>query len=940
MELLVRKIVLLPYLALLLAACGGGGGDGGGSGGGGTTPTSYTISGKVSVVDNSTLDGDTNDPTATYTPNDTFATAQTISTPTLVVGHMTKKNEGPAGPNRDLGDLSDVYRVSLQAGQVIELEFAEDPASIDLDLYLYSTTGNTLKGSSIGVNRYECIKVTTTGSYFVDVAMFDQTSTGGSVYQLRISAPGAGNTNCAQASSASVSDSVVAGTLIAQLKSATASNAVSTKSALDAGVTVVRGEIEQNRPVLLGMASDPEIVAKNLRSLSAKVVQRRMARAGASADSIAQKTLEQLQASNPILNREGLSPADRQTLQTIAMRKLLMASGDYEYVELNTMMQTQQAATLFGSLPSNDPFYSRQKWHYELINLPSAMQSLASLSPTPSQRPIVAVLDTGVVLNHPDLAAQLVPGYDFIRSTSSSGDGNGIDNNADDSARYETQPSFHGTHVASTVAAQGFNSQGGIGVAPMALIMPMRVLGERGTGESYSILQGIRFAAGLSNDSGTVPSRRADVINMSLGSASACDASYASAVSAARAQGTIVVAAAGNSSTQIGSPANCAGVVSVSSVGPNKERASYSNFGTSMWVTAPGGSMTNYTGNPGGDGIFSTLAQFQGLTRSPSYGLMTGTSMASPHVAGVMALMRYVHPTITVQQVDSAFFSASIVDDVGAAGHDIYFGYGLINARKAVDYANSLKGGSVSPTGGVQAQPSALTLGAVRSDIELVLARVGTTNETVTSVTASSSQISVAPKAGGVDANRLGTYIITANRSLVPDGSTVFPEVIITTLTGASTTRTIRVPVTLSRASSAVNGDLGPLYVLVFDSDGAVDAEAVAQTTVTKPVAGVYNYSVTITLPAGASSANVNVWAGADLDNDAFICGSGEACGAYPVLSGQVQTLNLSTNLSNIDFGVTPFGGISAQSIGGTTSRGKARLLPVSAPVTPTRTVK
>jgi hypothetical protein len=126
MELLVRKIVLLPYLALLLAACGGGGGDGGGSGGGGTTPTSYTISGKVSVVDNSTLDGDTNDPTATYTPNDTFATAQTISTPTLVVGHMTKKNEGPAGPNRDLGDLSDVYRVSLQAGQVIELEFAED----------------------------------------------------------------------------------------------------------------------------------------------------------------------------------------------------------------------------------------------------------------------------------------------------------------------------------------------------------------------------------------------------------------------------------------------------------------------------------------------------------------------------------------------------------------------------------------------------------------------------------------------------------------------------------------------------------------------------------------------------------------------------------------------------------------------------------------------
>jgi hypothetical protein len=119
MESLVRKFVLLSLVTMIVAACGGGG-DGGSGGGGVGTETTYTITGKVSVVDNSTLDADTNDPTATYTPNDTFATAQAISTPTLVVGHVTKKGEGPAGPNRDLGDLSDVFRVNLQAGQVIE----------------------------------------------------------------------------------------------------------------------------------------------------------------------------------------------------------------------------------------------------------------------------------------------------------------------------------------------------------------------------------------------------------------------------------------------------------------------------------------------------------------------------------------------------------------------------------------------------------------------------------------------------------------------------------------------------------------------------------------------------------------------------------------------------------------------------------------------------
>ena len=161
---------------------------------------------------------------------------------------------------------------------------------------------------------------------------------------------------------------------------------------------------------------------------------------------------------------------------------------------------------------TNDEALSVQ-WHYPLINLPAAWDTSVG-----SGDVIVAVVDTGILSGHPDLQGQLVPGYDFIRNRVDAGDGDGIDPNPEDPGN-GAEPgasSFHGSHVGGTVAAAGNNGIGVAGVAYGARLMPLRALSERG-GSSYDVSQAVRYAAGLANDSGTVPPQRADVINLSLG---------------------------------------------------------------------------------------------------------------------------------------------------------------------------------------------------------------------------------------------------------------------------------------------------------------------------------------------------------------------------------------------------------------------------------------
>ncbi|MBI4880759.1 MAG: S8 family serine peptidase [Planctomycetes bacterium] len=299
----------------------------------------------------------------------------------------------------------------------------------------------------------------------------------------------------------------------------------------------------------------------------------------------------------------------------------------------------------------------------------------------------VAVLDTGIRFEHPDLAGRLASGYDFVGDSWNAGDGNGIDANP-------TAPFLsvgtHGTHVAGTVAAAAGNGIGVAGGAMLGRVMPIRVLGVLG-GTDFDIAQGVLYAAGLPNASGSVPSTRAEVINMSLGGPTYSEILH-QAVRDAVAAGVVVVASAGNSaSTAPMYPAAMPEVIAVSATDALDELTYYSSYGTHIDLAAPGGDKTQDTNGDGEpDGITSTIVDpIVGAT----YAQKTGTSMAAPHVAAAAFLVRSVAPALTPLEVEA--FLAAGAQDLGKAGPDKEYGFGRLDAGRAVSMA---AGQDVGPT--------------------------------------------------------------------------------------------------------------------------------------------------------------------------------------------------------------------------------------------------
>jgi serine protease len=274
---------------------------------------------------------------------------------------------------------------------------------------------------------------------------------------------------------------------------------------------------------------------------------------------------------------------------------------------------------------------------------------------------VVAVVDTGVI-PHPDFGSRLLPGYDFVSSASNGNDGNGRDADAGDPGNWTTaglcgsgstakSSSWHGTHVAGIIAASGDNNIGVAGVDWNVRILPVRVLGRCG-GAVSDIVDGIRWAAGLSVPGVPKNPHPAQVINLSLSgySPTGCQRSYRDAIAEARGQGALLVVAAGNKSNDFENyvPANCDGVMTVVAVDRNGELASYSNFSFAGHVAAPGGDMNRH-GAAGG--IYSTLGLGDQKLTGYGYGHMDGTSMAAPHVAGIASLAFGLNDQLTGEEL-------------------------------------------------------------------------------------------------------------------------------------------------------------------------------------------------------------------------------------------------------------------------------------------------
>lgn len=297
---------------------------------------------------------------------------------------------------------------------------------------------------------------------------------------------------------------------------------------------------------------------------------------------------------------------------------------------------------------ANDRFVSQQ-W-----NLPMVRASEAWNLSGGSEDVVVAILDTGILPNHPDLAGRLLPGFDFISHPDSADDGDTrrdadpTDTGTIDSSR------LHGTHVAGIIGAATGNRLGIAGIDQRCRVLPVRVLGVRnGDGTDSDISDAIRWAAGIQVGELPPPVRPADVLNLSFGGP-VVSFTLQRAVHQAIDRGALIVVAAGNGGddARTYSPGGLDDVVSVGAVGRDGKRAAYSNFGPRVDLLAPGGSADLIGDEDAGftvEGVLSTYRD-DGLREKPddeyTYGVLSGTSQSAPHVSAAAALARGLAPTL------------------------------------------------------------------------------------------------------------------------------------------------------------------------------------------------------------------------------------------------------------------------------------------------------
>lgn len=361
--------------------------------------------------------------------------------------------------------------------------------------------------------------------------------------------------------------------------------------------------------------------------------------------------------------------------QSVAQK--IMADPNVLYAEPDRIMTIQ-------AVP-NDPQFTNQWSFFAPASAVGAANVLTAWNRTlGSASAVVAVIDTGI-LPHADLAGHVLPGFDFITDLTIANDGNGRDANPADPGDWTatSNSSWHGTHVAGTIGAATNNGLGVAGINRNARILPLRVLG-KGGGATSDILDAIRWAAGMDVPSVPFNSNPAKVINMSLGGAGACSAAWQGAITDAIGMGVSVVVAAGNSNSDAANftPASCAGVISVAANNRLGKKSYYSNFGGTVSIAAPGGDSTVDTQ------ILSTLDS--GTTtplHNNAYAYYQGTSMASPHVAGIASLMYSVRPTLNPTTLKRLIRVTARPFPAGSTCNTGICGAGIIDASMAVNVA-------------------------------------------------------------------------------------------------------------------------------------------------------------------------------------------------------------------------------------------------------------
>jgi serine protease len=530
--------------------------------------------------------------------------------------------------------------------------------------------------------------------------------------------------------------------------------------------------------------------------------------------------------------------------------------------------------------PIDEPLY-RLQWHYDLINGPGAWQ----LAPDGGQNTRVAVLDSGLFSPgggawHPDLEANVGDGRNFVEPGTLP-----IDPGSSVGASV-----FHGTHVAGTVAAV-VNGDGIGGVAFGSTIVPVRVLGEGGTGSSEDLIEAINW---LVNGTG---SARADVVNMSLGGLPRISR-LETAIENGVKKGMIFVGAAGNSATSTPSfPAASPNVLAVSAVDAAGRLASYSNFGSWIDLAAPGGDASRDGNNDGrADVVWSTSAVEQDGQFVASYTGLQGTSMATPHVSGVMALLKAQDNTLNYNAVRVLLESGELTDYSGIKSDQL--GYGVLDATKALQAKFDGDVTILSPT---PSQVSLSNEGATSATV--VLGQIGSGSVSNVSLTENLAWLEVTEPE--FDSGRYIFDVSLVESEIDPD--TAYRGDIVVTY-DSDRERSVRIPVIAQLISDEQARNAGTHFVLLVettpDDDGFYWAEAQVAVEASDG-----SYRFRFESWDGEEPRRLNevrpgdyyLVAGTDIDGDGIICQPGEACAEFPI-SGlrEVITIEEGQSLSDI----------------------------------------